>query len=405
MKKMIALMCLYAGLATAVSAQLVAPLNVGAVTGSRICLQQAYDWHEDSPGTFTVTQGDPFYCGGWTVTIEGSGNELTLVGGITPYRLNQPVKVNYSAGTVILEAGDEPFVTQTGSSTTVSGGVTTKIDTVRSFYVVNEDWMLNDGNLANVTGEILADGRMHFADGFAYYIETSITTTITDKDGSVRTFTDEMVTMSPLYRDTWLVVPNGKHEFVSEYDDTSYSVDVYIRQSGDTVWVTNLYGYGAPSTYMLLDQDGNMTYPGQMVRDIPDTMSPNGSGLWINTTLAGGVATPGNAGHVTPTVITWGMTTPWDNTRVWDGWYNNRLYFTDGSTFVIPTEPTGIRGDVNKDNTVSIADVTALIDALLSGNFQESDTFSVFGADCNQDQSISIADVTALIDFLLSGTW
>lgn len=56
-------------------------------------------------------------------------------------------------------------------------------------------------------------------------------------------------------------------------------------------------------------------------------------------------------------------------------------------------------GDVNHDNTVSIADVTALIDYLLSGNGNAC----TICADVNGDQAVSIADVTALIDKLLSG--
>ena len=58
------------------------------------------------------------------------------------------------------------------------------------------------------------------------------------------------------------------------------------------------------------------------------------------------------------------------------------------------------RGDVDGDGNVNIADVTALIDMLLSGN-----TAGNAAADCNQDGGVNIADVTALIDFLLSGHW
>ena len=61
-----------------------------------------------------------------------------------------------------------------------------------------------------------------------------------------------------------------------------------------------------------------------------------------------------------------------------------------------------LRGDVNEDSTVSIADVTALIDYLLSGN---SDGINTEHADCNLSEDISIADVTTLIDYLLSGNW
>ena len=61
-----------------------------------------------------------------------------------------------------------------------------------------------------------------------------------------------------------------------------------------------------------------------------------------------------------------------------------------------------LRGDVNEDGTVNIADVTALIDYLLSGN---ADSINLDNADCDQDSNINIADVTALIDHLLSGSW
>lgn len=62
-------------------------------------------------------------------------------------------------------------------------------------------------------------------------------------------------------------------------------------------------------------------------------------------------------------------------------------------------EPDYIRGDVNGDQTVTIADVTALIDILLSGDDAPA------AADCNLDETVSIGDVTALIDYLLSGAW
>ena len=57
-------------------------------------------------------------------------------------------------------------------------------------------------------------------------------------------------------------------------------------------------------------------------------------------------------------------------------------------------------GDVNNDNEVNIADVTALIDFLLS---QDSSGINMDNADVNQDQEVNIADVTSLIDKLLAG--
>ena len=58
-----------------------------------------------------------------------------------------------------------------------------------------------------------------------------------------------------------------------------------------------------------------------------------------------------------------------------------------------------MRGDVDQDGRVTISDVTALIDILLSGETAPQT------ADCNQDSSVNISDVTALIDYLLSGKW
>ena len=74
-----------------------------------------------------------------------------------------------------------------------------------------------------------------------------------------------------------------------------------------------------------------------------------------------------------------------------------KKYIT-GSGWVEMTVST--RGDVNGDGSVNIADVTALIDLLLTGNASSN-----AAADCNQDGNVNIADVTKLIDYLLSGSW
>ena len=63
---------------------------------------------------------------------------------------------------------------------------------------------------------------------------------------------------------------------------------------------------------------------------------------------------------------------------------------------------TVTRGDVNGDGLVTIADVTKLIDYLLSG---DATGVNLDNADCNLDNDTTIADVTKLIDYLLSGTW
>jgi hypothetical protein len=123
----------------------------------------------------------------------------------------------------------------------------------------------------------------------------------------------------------------------------------------------NLYGYGYGESYMELHSDGTVDYPGQPLLDVDNALNPAGD--WYNTDGS----SMGNQGNVTPAAITWGLTVPGNNAgAVAAGWRDNRLYFTDGSSFVVPGG--GIRGDVNQDGNVSIADVTALIDLLLAGN-------------------------------------
>ena len=71
-------------------------------------------------------------------------------------------------------------------------------------------------------------------------------------------------------------------------------------------------------------------------------------------------------------------------------------YGVCGATYTEPVDPQpGVKGDVNGDNEVSIADVNALIDMILSGNQMPN-------GDVNGDNEVSIADVNAVIDIILN---
>ena len=58
-------------------------------------------------------------------------------------------------------------------------------------------------------------------------------------------------------------------------------------------------------------------------------------------------------------------------------------------------EQTTLKGDVNGDGEVNIADINAIIDMILS---DRSDTFG----DVNDDGEVNIADINAVIDIILS---
>lgn len=55
-------------------------------------------------------------------------------------------------------------------------------------------------------------------------------------------------------------------------------------------------------------------------------------------------------------------------------------------------------GDVNGDGTISIADVTVLVDIILAGGGLDNPA-----TDVNGDHVISVADVTLLVDIILNG--
>ena len=80
----------------------------------------------------------------------------------------------------------------------------------------------------------------------------------------------------------------------------------------------------------------------------------------------------------------------------------NKYQVRDVTDLYLPylnDEEPGMPGDVNGDGKVSIADVTALIDYLLSN---DASAIVIENADVSGDDNVSIADVTALIDILLS---
>ena len=88
--------------------------------------------------------------------------------------------------------------------------------------------------------------------------------------------------------------------------------------------------------------------------------------------------------------------------RIMNGDYNLTVSLTNMTLTITRAAAPYLRGDVNMDEKVSIADVTALINYLLSGN---DEGISLLAADCDESGSIKISDVTTLINYLLSGNW
>ncbi len=91
-----------------------------------------------------------------------------------------------------------------------------------------------------------------------------------------------------------------------------------------------------------------------------------------------------------------------------DGWkyFCYLYYYSDGETvgtgtkwyYLNMTDDTFILGDVDRDGSVGINDVTSLIDYILS----HQGDIDLMAADVTQDGQIDIADVTTIIDMILA---
>ncbi len=374
-------------------------MAAGEVSGGRICLMHLWDWNEDVMGHVTVSANDPYYGGGSTTVItagDGAG-EMVFSGGLAMCGVDVPFTV--SGTTVTLKAGDEPFATVSGSKTTTANGVTTTVDSTLYYYIVNEDWLVNYGDLADVHGTVLPDGTITIDEGFAFYVECELTTTTT-VNGKSQTLTDSTVDVSLLVRDLRLLVPNGIHEF-TDNNGVTHTVDVVLRQSGDTVYVTNLWGQGWQEDYMVIAQGGAMSFPGQPFADISDAENPGGAGLWYNADATGAL---GNEGIATSEMITWALTVPTDNATLWPAWTDNKLSYTDGSTFVVPMPQTAVRGDVDGNGDVNMDDLSALINYLLNSSSPINEAGAAI-CDSLDSTEVNMDDLSAMINFLLSGSW
>ena len=81
---------------------------------------------------------------------------------------------------------------------------------------------------------------------------------------------------------------------------------------------------------------------------------------------------------------------------------NQQVRYTKINVTLAPAEEAFVRGDVDNDGEVGIADVTALIDYILTNDYT---VINQAAADCDEDGEIGISDVTALIDYILTGQW
>lgn len=85
--------------------------------------------------------------------------------------------------------------------------------------------------------------------------------------------------------------------------------------------------------------------------------------------------------------------------------YNNINEFAANNYIVSLNRPSDVLlGDVNKDDDITIADVTALVNIILGKDNGPEPLYNHDAADVNGDGGITIADVTALVNIILGKT-
>lgn len=196
-----------------------------------------------------------------------------------------------------------------------------------------------------------------------------------------------------------LVLQNGEYSFNDYFLGTNTTDYVSYGHFNDLGWETHVYKFLPMATF------------GYMNEDIPEPQNLSGS-IVVSEPTEDGIVTISYTGDEDVTIFVNGEPYAGENIQLVEGENvivvdveavgYNFLEETFTITWTAPvTPPQGMRGDVNGDNEVAIADVSALIDYLLDN----SNPANLKNADCNLDENVTIADVAKLIDYLLYDSW
>ncbi|MBR5672963.1 MAG: hypothetical protein IKW97_01050 [Muribaculaceae bacterium] len=376
-----------------------------------VCFLYAYDIMGEEP-----VQADPYYAAGgayWKTFDDEEG--LFFAGfywdaeGSTYYL---PIDIDYASGEVALSWGmllEDDSVIGTGR---------TRTDSVWYSLLVSQAYWEN-GEQNDCMGTLYEDGSIIFDDYYVYYTNK---VKRVYRNGSLRS-TDTIETAT-MYVGTEILAANGVLSYNNEKDGSADESPVYMFQEGNDLYVGNMWGYGVPTCMMTLIEGGkalyecaefdpvdSITYLSNPIWDVNDSWISGGLGMFYPVGSyelddEGYIIdyTWGFEADATPDQITWPYTMPSNGYHFLYGYENNVLKYTNGDKFVLPGGGF-TRGDIDNDGKITIADVTTLIDHLLTGDFDDADDFSSDAADCDESGDINISDVTTLIDYLLSGNW
>ncbi len=257
-------------------------------------------------------------------------------------------------------------------------GAVVKVATpwIASLYRSRTGW----SNFTNITPNQTYD----FAVDNIYYIKTSSSTvSVTNGSISYGDYHDFVFIPEWIIYDDMTYFVTGINDYA--FRNCAFLYGVYIHEriktigAGAFLGCTQLTSVTLPHSITSIgtqafNQCTNLATIVSMATT-PPTIDNAFSGLYTSATL----------------YVLNGKTTDYGNSNYWRNFYNIKPVCTI-------SEVQCSIGDVNGDGDVSISDVTALIDLLLSGGTASAE------ADVNGDGEVGISDVTTLIDMLLSGT-
>lgn len=159
---------------------------------------------------------------------------------------------------------------------------------------------------------------------------------------------------------------------------------VVTASSGDKITITTPDAQYSPDIALIEVYSGNATEATLKANESGDALYRLITGITDKYYTVNNLAAEGTFLYKVKAIYVDGTESDWSNIE-------EVTLFQNGHGYEL--------GDVNHSGDVTIADVTALIDALLS----DASSICEICADVNESGDISIADVTALIDKLLGG--
>ena len=331
-------------------------LSADLLVGDKInfMLAYSYDWDNDE-----IVPDNIFYYGGWDAYVWQESEGLYCADGMY-YNIPLNIYVNEGTGDAELEMG--VLGAWQWSDSTTSGRIKTVEDTIQYLIIADENYMMGmSDDFTNVPGTAYEDGSMNFPEGYCYYSILFCTKTVTNRVGNTSVTRDTVETMTPFFRDTWLITPNAYQTCTYTGGDFEYANDAYACQFDDsTVMVMNLYGLGYQGNYFYIRPDGSAVFPtfqygGDMYSQREDLEASYPEYDWTeadHVRLLGYDESTGYPdyemmaidGNVTDTQLSWGSTcwTWWGEEQTQGYWasvstnpfIDNVLTLTDGSQFI-----------------------------------------------------------------------